>query len=196
MNKYAGHTHTNTGMNVCSHTHARTHTEPILGPRFVLTQSGCLPQVSLPGVSSVSLPVRFKAGLLWGRDRCEFYSLCLLIRQQWIHLSHILLSPLFTQPPPMPPTPPSASRLSVFLLCPFVFTSDAGLSYRLSLSHTWLFSSLSYFSTVSHQPACPPQFPFPASHCRPPSAPGPSVTSQALSCKYTYRRWLELKKLH
>lgn len=72
--------------------------------------------------------------------------------------------------PPTPRSPP----LSVFLLCPFVFTSDAGLSYRLSLSHTLLFSSFSYFSTVYHQPVCPPQFhpppffsPLSASHFRP-----------------------------
>lgn len=68
----------------------------------------------------------------------------------FFYLTSIHNLPLFPHSPP----------LSVRLFCPFVFSSHAGPSYHLSLSHTWLFSSCSYFSTMSHQPVCPPQLPF------------------------------------
>lgn len=175
-------------MNSLTHIHVFTHNSAYSS----YNSEVAYPQVSFPGLSCLSLPVSYKASLLWGRDRCGFYCLCLLISQQWIHLSHILLSPVLTQPPSLPPpTPPPP--LSVFL-CPFVFTSDMGLSYRFSLSHTLvIFFPFLFFCCVSPA-SLSPSIPF-FLHLitTPPSAPGPSFTSQALSREYTYGRWLELE---
>lgn len=139
-----------------SHTHISAYpwSPPTTGR---LCSSGKLPQ-ALPSLTlHLSLPVSYKAGLLWGRDRCGFSFLCLLISQQWIHLSHILFisSPHTTSPLcPPPPLLYLCSSSSVHLYSPQI---RCPLLSPLSISYLVIFFPSLIFPC--HQPACPPQFP-------------------------------------